>query len=411
MYSPKHVFVVNNSEIPSSATHVTLSSDYVILHKSMPNLPSSVVYFHCGQSYRLLKYRNRTKKQKTENFIFSPPKSLTSLHYLGRNSLGDLPPSLTELTSFYLPKYLPLNLTYLDVKYLTKNPSHWPITLKHLKINMSPTKFASSLHALPNLISLEFKGWCDFDFELPTSLQSLKIASEDELTIELLPPNLTSLDVDDGIGVTCPFPASLLKLKICYVEKNTTLPPQLTYLDCNTVKSTLPSSLTYLRVKNLPELYNLPQLTHLCLSKHYSNFPPNIKFLEVLRLYSNPSIFLLSTQITHLLLGKATINALPPQLEHLTLVDNYKSLLPSLPDTLLSLTLNKDFKHKLPPLPSSLKKLFFPYNSFYVHCLPQLPSSLRYLFLPATYCLPLPNIPTSLLRLQCMFIITNITLH
>lgn len=180
--------------------------------------------------------------------------------------------------------------------------------------------------------------------------------------------------------------------------------PQLTHLDCYTLPPVkLPATLTYLRTGVLPDNYHLPLLTRLHVSFHIlPTFPPNITFLDVENLSGDPSDFFLSSKITHLILGRNGSNALPPLLQHLTLRAGFRSPLPSLPKQLISLTLNNNFDQRLPLLPSSLKKLLFPSNLKYSHHLPKLPSSLKYLFLPEIYDLSLPNIPKSLLRLQCM---------
>lgn len=428
MYSPKHVFVTKYAKIPSSATHVTLSSEYYDYKDEVPYLPSSVVYFHTGKAGLNHHFGvSHNCEWDIEKLRFSLPNTLTSLHYLGF-TLKYLPPSLTELTTFYLPTYLPSNLIYLDVNYtyFKKNSiTSWPVTLKHLKINMSGC-YLDLFPSLPSLLSLEYMGWEFPKAQLPTSLQSLKLIGCLPSTLQLpsltslkidgayeldnLPPNLTSLELENITSVTCSFPDSLRTLKISKIKNITSVfPTQLTHLTCDILPSSILPALTYLHTKALPDSYDLPLLTHLRLSDHSNPvFPPNITSLDVESLNTDPSVFFLASKITHLCLGgTAEINALPPLLRHLTLRVDYCSPLPSLPNTLISLTLNIGFNLRLPPLPLSLKKLLFPFNCKYSYRLPDLPASLTYLFLPGSYDIPLPNVPTGLLRLQCMYIHNN----
>lgn len=411
-------------KVPSSATHITLSSDY--LTSEVPTLPSSVVSFCSGQSgfNHCTGYYGRGID--IEKLSLSLPPSLTSLDYLG--PLPPLPPSLTKLTSFYLPNSFPPNLTYLDVSYAEMDGISISLPhLKHLKFNSSDDEFFTSL---PSLCSMEYMGRGLPNIQLPTSLKTLKLVcrssqilpnlvvpSLTSLTIEYttqsldyLPPNLISLDLECTSYISCSFPTSLRKLKITKLNNNTAMPPQLTHLSCDHLPLSWYSSntLTHLCTEFLPGTYNLPLLSHLQLTGHYhSKFPPNITFLDVKNLSVDPSTFFLDSKITHLRLGGIQVSSLPPLLKYLNLHDNYCSPLPSLPSTLLSLTLNIGFNHPLPSLPSSLKKLLLPLNlDIYSHPLPLLPNSLKYLFLPKKYNCPLPNIPKSLLRLQCMYFLS-----
>lgn len=185
IYSPKRVCLSQRANIPSFATHVTLTNDYHDNQVDLVNLPSSVIYFNSGKAglrYDLKDYHDRNIP--VENLKFSLPETLKSLHYLGP-TMKNLPPSLTELTCMYLPPNLPLNLTYLDVRYaIIPENFHWlwPSSLRHLKIKIIGQNY-KFFPPFPSLLTLEYTGLNFPNVELSSSLQSLKISG-------CLPPNL-----------------------------------------------------------------------------------------------------------------------------------------------------------------------------------------------------------------------------
>lgn len=442
VYSPKRVFVLDQSSIPPSSIELKLYVKYCLpdLDVLPPHLTHLTLYGSIGRPgvvnvplFPTITYLDLDLEEM--GGINGIPPNVTHLVLAGYfdQYIDSFPPSLTHLTfgrcyNQALPKILP-SLLHLTFGCEFNQPVDFlPPSLTHLRLREC---FNQTIDCLPNSLTHLHLGAAfnqqmekfptsltHLTFEqsrlrwplnnLPSSLIMLQLfPTTPTQYIDYLPPYLSHL--------SCPFiaikdhhtfPPSLTSLGLGFLGQHSllwtdqfasSLPLTLLQLEIsgkfNLAFFKLPPSITHFRFNSIDCIFN--QLIDNLFSS------TSIKYLQLGRNF-NQLVTEIPSSITHLTFGfdfNHPIDNLPHSLTHLALGSRYNLPIDNLPPSLTHLSLGGQFNHPIDQLPPYLQVLSFIQHSMFNQPVDHLPPSLMHLKLGKSFDCPLENLPLTLTHL------------